>query len=720
MKRHNVPALLLQGWILASLIVVGCNRKSSKRATPVYELSQAIYTDTNDNGQVDLGDLVTLVFPNGVGLQGTPAADSAFTLDPVGSFGAGAVVTSLSPTELQIVIQIGASLQPNGLYAVQPGASGVNLATAQTVVLDPLGTPISPRTVPVDIQGDARPRITTVRLLDFNGNCRLDDGDAIEAIFSANVTVTTPDPAQAFVLPVTGDSLGTGSQYPGGIAPANVSSVIIVLGTGSVFEPVGTFDPLNLLPGSPSGIDVTGTLGIVVDAANATVSARQATPPGLDIPDANITDLLWISVGDDQVGAGYGHSLASAGDVNGDGFGDVIVGAPGWPVGSGGPGKAFVYLGDSAGLATQPVWTSTGDGQAGAGFGSSVSTAGDVNGDGFDDIIVGAESFGPGAGKAYVYLGGINGPDTTPIWTSSGDQLGADRYGVKVDSAGDVNFDGFGDIVVSASHYPSTTSFVGKVYVYHGSSSGPSLTEDWWSIGDDQRQANFGFGCAGAGDVNNDSFDDIIVGAPGYDTTNGNAGKIYVYSGSLTGLGNTPLWTTSAEDIGGSQVGYSVGSAGDVNNDSFDDVIVGANVFGANTGKAYVYLGGVSGPAANFVWSSVGDNQPDAWFGTHVSRAGDVNQDGFDDIFVGAFEFSTTFNDAGKAYIFLGGMTGPDTIASWTSSGDDQADAWFGLSGTTAGDVNGDGFPELLVGANRFDTPTNGDAGKDFLYCVRP
>jgi Na+-transporting NADH:ubiquinone oxidoreductase subunit NqrB len=166
----------------------------------------------------------------------------------------------------------------------------------------------------------------------------------------------------------------------------------------------------------------------------------------------------WTSSGDDQTDAYFGISVASAGDVNGDGYDDVIVGAHLYDAPNPNAGKAYLYLGSSFGLETIALWTSSGDAQAYAHFGSSVASAGDVNGDGYDDVVIGSQLHdtpNANAGKAYLYLGSSLGLQTSPAWTSSGDDQEQAYFGVSAAGAGDVNGDGYDDVVISASHYDS-------------------------------------------------------------------------------------------------------------------------------------------------------------------------------------------------------------------------------------------------------------------------
>ena len=162
--------------------------------------------------------------------------------------------------------------------------------------------------------------------------------------------------------------------------------------------------------------------------------------------------------------------------MNGDGYADIIVGAFGYNV----FGGAFVYLGSTSGPASAPSWTTTcfsGDSWCGA----AVASAGDVNGDGYSDVIVGAPLADVGdrdRGRAHVFLGSASGLATTPAWTSAGEHPGAE-FGQEVATAGDVNGDGYSDVIVSATGYYDDPQNRQRVYVFLGSAIGLSATPDW-------------------------------------------------------------------------------------------------------------------------------------------------------------------------------------------------------------------------------------------------
>jgi hypothetical protein len=161
-----------------------------------------------------------------------------------------------------------------------------------------------------------------------------------------------------------------------------------------------------------------------------------------------------------QVSARLGQSVASAGDVNGDGYADLGVGAPS----NSSTGKVYVYHGSASGLIASANWSAVGE-DIGNIFGFSVATAGDVNGDGFSDLAVGGPGYNGDTGKAYVYHGSPSGLSLTPDWSAVGEANG-NFFGESVASAGDVNGDGYSDLAVGAPQHNNAT---GKAYVYNGS-----------------------------------------------------------------------------------------------------------------------------------------------------------------------------------------------------------------------------------------------------------
>jgi hypothetical protein len=417
----------------------------------------------------------------------------------------------------------------------------------------------------------------------------------------------------------------------------------------------------------------------------------------------------------DQAGAFFGHSLSTAGDVNGDGYSDVIIGAYEFDNGEAGEGRVFVYLGSAAGLAASPAWTAESD-QSGANFGVSVAGAGDVNGDGYSDVIVGAYDFDNGEtneGRAYVFAGSAAGLSSSPVWTAESDQVGA-WFGFTVSTGGDVNADGYGDVMVGAIRFDNGQSDEGRAYVYAGSSSGLSTTPVW-TAECDQAGAHFSRSLSTAGDVNGDGYADVIVGADLFANGETQEGRAFAYLGSAAGLAASPAWTAESDHVS-AVFGQSVSTAGDVNGDGYSDVIVGAIGFTngeTSEGRAFVYTGSAAGLSTSATWTAE-SNQAFASLGSSVAGAGDVNGDGYSDVIVGAVVFDNGETNEGRAFVYHGSALGLAASSGWTAESD-QSTAAYGYSVATAGDVNGDGFSDVIVGAYLFDNG-QADEGRAFVY----
>ena len=424
------------------------------------------------------------------------------------------------------------------------------------------------------------------------------------------------------------------------------------------------------------------------------INAAPGLPPASASEAGWQVDSLMTSPAWSVVGLNIG-SVATAGDVNGDGFSDVIVGAPGYANGQAGEGRALLYLGSPTGLPTTPSWTAESN-QANAAFGYSVAPAGDVNGDGYSDVIIGANGYQGNMGRAYVYLGSATGLAASPVWTAGSNQLSA-YYGSSVATAGDVNGDGFSDVIVGAYLYDNGEVDEGRAYVYLGSASGPSATA-LWTAEPQQAGSWFGQSVATAGDVNGDGFSDVIIGAANYDNGQTDEGRAFVYLGSAAGLAASPSWTAESNQ-GAAHFANSVATAGDVNGDGYADVIVGAAQYSNGQsleGRAFIYLGSAAGLGASAAWTAE-SNQIGAHFGFSVATAGDVDGDGFADVIIGVSEFDNGENQEGQAVLYYGGYPAPGDTPGWSVESN-QTNARFGTV-ATAGDVNGDGFSDVIVQA---------------------
>lgn len=419
---------------------------------------------------------------------------------------------------------------------------------------------------------------------------------------------------------------------------------------------------------------------------------RSAVYPVTIDPIATTADFSQES---NQASAYYGFAVATAGDVNGDGYSDLLVGAYNYSGGQANEGRVYVYHGSASGPSTTAARILERD-QAGAHFGYSVASAGDFNGDGYDDIVVGAPDW-DGKGAIFVYFGSATGIGTTPSFTFVSPQAGS-SFGVSVSGAGDVNNDGYDDIIVGAPGWDGSVAGEGAAFVFHGGSSNP-VTWAWMVEPTNQSGSNFGASVSRAGDVNGDGYADVVVGAPGHNLGQSAEGSITVYHGSSTGLS-----TTFARQVGSNvtnaQLGFSVAAAGDVNGDGYADVIAGAPHLSngqGDEGRAYIFHGSSTGIGAS-ANRTLEENQVGAEFGWSVATAGDVNADGYADVVVGAHLWANGASGEGAAFVYLGSPTGVPAAHAWVKLGS-QSGAELGRAVSTAGDTDGDGFSEIFVGS---------------------
>lgn len=415
--------------------------------------------------------------------------------------------------------------------------------------------------------------------------------------------------------------------------------------------------------------------------------------------------------------ASFGLSVGTAGDVNNDGYADVIIGSPNFNGGQTNEGKVYVYHGSMSGLSTTPDWTAEGN-QINAELGYVVGTAGDVNNDGYSDVIITARRYYDipeemYEGATFVYHGSPTGLSNTPDWSAEGNAYNV-WFGISAGTAGDVNNDGYSDVIVGVANPLFASECVNKALVYHGSESGLSATADWTEVFD-QTGACFGYSVGTAGDVNNDGYSDVIIGAPYYDNDQADEGGAFVYHGSASGLSTTPNWTAESDQVE-AYFGISVGSAGDVNGDDFSDVIIGATYYDngqTDEGRAFVYHGSGTGLSTTPNWTAESDTE-NANFGYPVQTAGRVNDDIYSEVIVGANRYSNGNNFEGGAFLYAGSPGGLSATADWTTEGN-QSYAYYGSSLGTAGDVNGNGFSDVIVGAYSYYYDEE-DQGRAYVY----
>ncbi len=463
----------------------------------------------------------------------------------------------------------------------------------------------------------------------------------------------------------------------------------------------------------------------------------------------------------------FGGAAASAGDVNGDGFDDVIIGSELWDGDQFVEGAAFVFFGSANG----PVGSNPSNAHARIEMNQAIATvndvasAGDVNGDGFADVIVGShfyESTLPGTqlavdGAAFVFHGSAQG-----ITATGPEQADASIFsnqltsgmGDFVDSAGDVNGDGFDDIIVSVTRegvlFPpqippnDRSGNYGAMLIFHGGPQGITGTgfgdadavilpyEDTGEpLPPVDAQVIMG---RGAGDINGDGFDDIVVGGTEITVYLGGPNGITaqdVFDADDTIVGNPALGVS--QSIGGVGGFFRVDGAGDINGDGFDDIVAALPgrtldplTVPVAEGAAYIFLGGPTGLGVTSV-----DQAHTSMFGTlsveevgfTVSGPGDVDNDGFDDVIVAASHYAGSLNMEGVAHLFRGSAQG----ISATSIEEADARLLASQSGATvlgndrgfdaqgAGDVDGDGFADIIIGKAFYDNGEENE-GAAFLH----
>lgn len=401
-----------------------------------------------------------------------------------------------------------------------------------------------------------------------------------------------------------------------------------------------------------------------------------------------------------------GLSVAGAGDVNGDGWPDLVMGAAYNRDGGANAGAAYLVLGSntpaggSLGLMVEFEGESSQDAA-----GTSVAGAGDVNGDGFADLIVGAPSnrdSGVEAGAAYLVLGSTSLSSTALGGLQLSGEAEGDDAGVSVAGVGDVDGDGYDDVLVGAQYAGGD---VGVAYLILGSESPGALDLSSADARFSGETAGdwAGRSVAGAGDVDGDGLSDMLVGAYGAD----DAGSACLFLGA-TAPQSSSMSSADACFPGdaGDSAGFSVAGAGDVNADGYADVLVGAygnGDGGASAGAAFVVLGSGT-PTSRALASADGayTGQAGEHAGYSVAGAGDVDGDGFDDVLIGAEHNSSVGSNAGAAYLVLG--SGSLLSASLADVGaqftGEAAGDSAGFSVAGAGDIDGDGYADILVGAH--------------------
>ncbi len=482
----------------------------------------------------------------------------------------------------------------------------------------------------------------------------------------------------------------------------------------------------------------------------------------------------------------YSGSSLSSGDINGDGFADLLIGAPFSNAGGSDRGLAWVVFGAASAPASQGLAARVAAGtayrfQGEAAYdqaGYSVSDAGDVNGDGFPDFIIGARYADPDAaggnrGASYLVFGGSAKLEAADAADAVNDNqialanltpatgyrfdggANGDQSGRSVSGAGDINGDGFTDLLIGAPFAdPYLGGEEGASYIVFGGANLADLDDDdgivdgridlvQISAGQGLRltgvttfpQDRSGSSVAVVGDVNGDGFDDVLIGAPYADPNapnnssgNNNEGAAWLVFGransqftaasaSLASITNGILAVRFDGVSPSDFAGRAVSGVGDVNGDGLADIAIGAPFTDqkpSSSGSAYVVFGRSFFSASSDLSALDGSNgfridgiRADDRAAASVSSAGDVNGDGFTDILVGANGFDRLgAYDAGAAYVVFGKASGFDAVIDLGALDGDNGFAILGAApadslgrALAAGDVNGDGFSDIIVSA---------------------